>query len=516
MAANRASIDEHPTRGNAWLAIACAGCLIASLGCNAFRPCSESFSLPTPASSTCIEPKQTVIAMPAGVGPPAGPAPMIPAPASERMIDLGTALELAGAANATIARAQEAVRASLAVELQARSLLLPTLDAGLDLNEHWGNLQSAQGVIEDVHRQSFYVGAGAGTVGAGTVGVPGVRVTAHLADALFEPRAARQEVTGRRFDAAAIHNAVLLDVADAYFELIGAEARLAALRQSQGEIGEIVRLTTNFAAARFGRQGDANRARSEALLLQVEEEQTQEEAAAAAAELARLLDVDPATRLHGPGGPLPLIELVNPDEDLERLVAIAVASNPGIVARTAGVAAAETRWREERVRPFVPYLAVGFSAGQFGGGGNLADVRFGHFDGRTDFDALALWSLENLGFGNWATQRQRRAARDERAAERQVAIDRVRRETVEAVADAVARRRKVDVASREIETATASYREDLTRTRGGLGRPIEVLISATQIAAARRSLIRAVIEHDKAQLRLLVALGQPPTPVPVP
>jgi outer membrane protein TolC len=445
---------------------------------------------------------------------------VIPAADAERTIDLGTALELAGAANPTIARAQEAVRASMAIELQARSLLLPTLDAGMNLNEHWGNIQNSEGVLEDVQRQAMYVGAGAGAVGAGTVGVPGVRVTAHVADAFFEPRATRREVVGRQFDAAATRNAILLDVANAYFELIGAEAQLVALHQSQGEVGEIVRLTTNFAAARLGREGDANRARSAAALLQVEEQQVQEAVMTAAAEFARLLDIDPIVRLRGPDGPLPLIQLVNPDEDLERLVAIAVANNPDVAARTADVAAAETRWREERVRPFVPFLAVGFSAGKFGGGGSLADVRFGHFDGRADFDALAVWSLENLGIGNLALQRERRAAIGERAAVRQLAIDRVRRETAEAVADAAARRRAIEVALREIETATASYREDLARIQAPLvaaaGRPIEVLISATQLATARTALIRAVIEHDKAQFRLFATLGQPATAVLTP
>ncbi|HMF15488.1 MAG TPA: TolC family protein [Gemmataceae bacterium] len=455
--------------------------------------------------------------MPAGIGPPAAPPSVIPGAAAERSIDLGAALELAGAANATIARAQEAVRASMAVELQARALLIPTLDAGTNLNEHWGNIQNSEGVLEEVHRQALYVGVGAGAVGAGTVGVPGVRVTAHVADALFEPRVAQQEVAGRRFDAAATRIAVLLEVVNAYFELIGAEAQLTALHQSQGEVGEIVRLTTNFAVLRFGREGDANRARSEASLLQVEERQVQEALAAAAAELARLLDIDPSVRLRGPDGPFPLIQLVNPDEDLDRLVAVAVASNPDVAARSADVAAAETRWREERVRPFVPYLAIGFSAGRFGGGSNLSDVRFGHFDGRTDFDALAVWSLENLGIGNLALQREHRAAVADRAAVRQLAIDRVRRETAEAVADAAARRRAVDVALREIGTATASYREDLARIRGVAGgRPIEVLVSATQLAAARSSLIRAVIEYDKAQFRLFAALGQPATAVPAP
>jgi outer membrane protein TolC len=444
--------------------------------------------------------------------PRAAPSPpVIPPAVSDRTIDLGAALELAGADNPTIALAQEAVRASLAAQLQANALLLPTLDAGMNLNEHWGSLESTQGIFRDVDRQALYVGAGAAAIGQSTVGFPGVRLTAQLADAVFEPIAAGQQVVGRRFEAAATRNTVLLDVASRYFDLLGEEARLSALLQSEAEAGEVARILSSFADKGQGREGDANRARSNALLLQADEERAQEEAAAAAAELARLLSVDSAVRLHGPGGPLPLIQLVNPAEGVETLLVVALANNPEIAALTADLAAAETHLRQERVRPFVPLVVVGFSAGEFGGGSNLADSRFGHFDGRTDFDVLALWSLENLGLGNWAVQRQRRSLVDEAAAIRLEAINRVRREVAGAFADAAARRSAVDVARREIETASAGFRQDMARLRNEPVPALEILISGAQLASARQNLISAVIEYNKAQFRLLAAIGQPPS-----
>jgi outer membrane protein TolC len=423
---------------------------------------------------------------------------------------LATALEMAGADNATIARALEAVRESQALELQARAQLLPTLDAGVSLNEHWGNLQSAGGTILDVQRQSLFVGNGAGTVGAGTVAVPGIRLTAQVAEALFEPAAARAEVLARGLEAAAVRNAVLLEVVRAYFEMIGAEAQLASLHQSQGETAEIARITASFAKSGAGRMSDAERAGTQADLLQLDEQHVQEEIVVAAARLGRVLHVDPSVRLRGPSGPLPFITLFDPDMPVERLLTNAVDANPEVAARAAEVAAAEAHWREERFRPFLPLIQVGFSAGQFGGGGNLTDVRFGHFDGRTDFDAVAVWRLDNLGFGNRALQRRRRADVDERLAERQESVDRIRRETAEAFADAAARRNVLEVARREMEDAAAGYREDLLRIRNKEGRPIEVLISADQLAAARRRFIQAVIDQDIAQFRLLVALGRAP------
>src|SRR5262249_24107949 len=68
-----------------------------------------------------------------------------------------------------------------------------------------------------------------------------------------------------------------------------------------------------------------------------------------------------------------------------------------------------------------------FSAGQFGGGSDQADNRFGHFDGRTDLDVLTVWSLQNFGLGNLAVQRRQRAVVGEAVAERLRVIDQVRR-----------------------------------------------------------------------------------------
>src|SRR5262249_55399011 len=156
------------------------------------------------------------------------------------------------------------------------------------------------GIIRQVDLQGLYVGAGAGAVGGGTVTVPGVRLFAHLGDALYEPLAARQRVAQRGAEAEAARNAVLLDVTTRYLDLVGAEALLQAVRQSEGEMGEVARLTAAHARTGQGRAGDAERARGQLLLLQAEEQRAEEGVAVAAAELARLLSMDPAVRLQSP------------------------------------------------------------------------------------------------------------------------------------------------------------------------------------------------------------------------
>ena len=437
-----------------------------------------------------------------------------PPPYAEYAIDLQSGLGLAGAENPTIALAAEAVQASLAEQLQARALLLPTLNAGGNYRNHQGHLQGSTGLIRTVDSQSLYFGAGARSLAAESVAFPGVRVFAHLADAFYEPHAAAHRVVGRRLDAQAVRNDVLLQVVTRYFDLVGAEARLLALRESESDFRAVAEQTAAFARADQGRQSDADRARADLLLLLADLQRGQEEAEAAAAELARLLDFDPAVRLRPPTGLVPLFKLVDPRAGLEELVRTAVRSRPEVGARSADVAFAQVRLREEKARPLLPLLSAGFSAGEFGGGSNLTDTRFGHFAGRTDADLFAIWSLRNFGLGDVAVRRERQAEVGQAEAELAQAIDRVRQEVAEAHSLAADRRGEVDAARSRLASASAAYRADVTRAKNLEGRPIEVLNSASLLRSSREDYIRAVVGYDQAEFRLFVALGQPPTAAP--
>jgi outer membrane protein TolC len=436
--------------------------------------------------------------------------PALAAPSFEQVIDLREALVRGGVDNPTIALAQEAIRASEARQLQAQALLMPTLTGGGDFNWHQGKLQNGQGAIIDVQRQSAYVGAGAEAVGGGTVGFPGVSITAHLGDALFEPQVARIQTAARQFDAQATRNEVLLDVATSFFALVGAEARLQAMRTSEADFNEIARITANFAKTGQGREADAQRALTEALLHHAAAQGIEEEATVGAAELARLLNLDPNVRLVPAPGGLPLVELIDPGEDLERLTRIAIVNRPEIAASSAEVGVIQTRLKKENWRPFLPTLAVGFSAGGFGGGGSQADTSFGHWSNRTDFDVVAFWTLRNLGFGNLAVQHQLRAQIGQATAARARVIDTVREEVAEAFALAAVKRRDMEVALRRLETSHRAFQQDLTRVMNLQGLPIETLDSANLLSKARQDYLRALTGYDQAQLQLFVSLGQPP------
>jgi outer membrane protein TolC len=446
-------------------------------------------------------------------------------PSSVETIDLGVALRLAGVENPTINLAQERVRESLALLLGARSLLLPSLNVGGNYHNHSGLLQPSFGVIRPVNSQSLYFGFGARTLAAESVAFPGVRLFAHLGDAVYEPLAARQVVASRRADAQAVQNDILMRVAITYVNLVSAEARLDVLRQGEAEVNEVVRLTATYALKGQGRQGDAERAAAHAALVREELHRAEEEVAVASAGLCRLLSLDPSVRLRTPGGPVLPLPLVPEDADAESLVAEGLRNRPELYARSSDIQEARWRVRQEQTRPFLPLLSVGFSAGGFGGGSNLVPYTFGQFGPRTDFDVMAVWTGQNLGFGNAARLRRADARMRQTVADYDLAANLVRREVAESQADAKAAAREIELARGAVAVAEEGFRLEGERIRLGQGRPIEVLDSFNQLIESRLRLVGALTAYNAAQFRLFVALGStpagggagpPPAPPPMP
>ncbi len=437
--------------------------------------------------------------------------PAIPPPTTVRPIRLPDVLALAGVENPVILLAEQAVQASLALQLRARVLLLPNLNAGANYDKHHGPLQASFGAIRFNNRESAYVGLGANTVAAETIKIPGVWLFANLANGWYEPKVARQVVNQRQFEAVATRNDVLLDVAIRYIRLLGAEGRLAVIRQTQADFAEVVRLTTDFWKSGLGRKADADRAQTDAILLESDERRIQEEVAVAAAELARLLNLDPSIRLQIANDPIQVVQLIDPKLTLPQLLQIALRNRPEIRAVAAEIAAAQARVKQEQTRPFLPTVSVGYSAGGFGGGNSGRAPTFTTLRERMELDVLAWWTFQNVGLGNCALVKQRKAQVGEAEGRRGVIINRIDREVADAYNLSAARFREVLTAQRQVETASDGLQRDMRRIRGGEGLPIELLNSADLLRQARLALLQAIIAFDEAQFQLFVALGQPPT-----
>jgi outer membrane protein TolC len=426
-------------------------------------------------------------------------------------IDLDESLRLAGIDNPTIAIADEVVRANVALRTQARALLFPTLDAGANVRVHRGELMTGRGRIINVDVQSLYFGFGADAKGSGTVTVPGLRLVSHLGDAYYAPQAAQTRVFASQFNAATTRQYMLMEVGIRYLALAEAEARRAAFRESLNDFGEIERLTAAHVKAGQGRDSDAQRAVAEASFIRADVIRMNEDVDVAAAELARLLDIDPTARLRPADVVPPIIELVDRRLPLPELLEQTLVRHPEIIARSADVDWQQIRVKQERMRPFLPTIAVGLSAGDFGGGTNATSPRIGSFNVRTDLDAVAVWQVQNLFMGNRALQNASRAGLEMAFAQLTATVNRIREEVADAHALTEARWRDIELARSRIETSKRAYDQDLLRIRNLKGLPLEVLLSARQLSDARQDLVRALSGYSQAQLRLFAALGNTPS-----
>lgn len=427
-------------------------------------------------------------------------------------IDLPSALQLAGAENPTINGARMAVQESEALLRRARAVWLPNVTAGASYRYHVGPVQSSTGQIRNGRIESAFVGSGTRPIGSDTVTIPGIRLMTQLSDAIYEPLAARQRLAARRYDANATDNNILLDAAVAYFGLLAAESRFDAMRQSYDEVQRIADTTIAYADTGQGRRGDANRAITEGFLTLVEVRRAEERMVVASAELSRVLHLEPSTRLHTSANRLIVFDLIDLQSPLQSLLQTSERWRPELASRSMEVAERQTRVRQERMRPLLPTISVGYSAGGFGGTGNFFSNNspFASIAPRSDFDAFAVWTLQNLGAGNLKSANARQASVGAATAERLRMLNQVRAETTAAYGLAIARRRQVGMAEHRLRRAEDAFRQDYARLLGGEALPLEVLNSVRLLLSARQDLIGTITGDNEAQFRLFVAMGQPP------
>ncbi len=433
----------------------------------------------------------------------------------ENPIDLGTALRLAGADNPELLLARERVTEAAALRQLAAAQWLPNLNLGTNYNLHRGALQPSNGQILTVNRDAVYVGLGASAVGTGTVAVPGLNYNLHLGEAYFLALQTRQLVVGRQFAAQAAENDVLLRVCLGYTDLLRAEGRRAIAARNREEAAEVVRLTEAYARAGQGRKADADRATVELRRRDADLTQSEADALTATARLARLLNLDPSTRLRPIDGwvvPAPVV----PDPiPLAELVAIAAMQRPELGERRADIQRSIYALSSAKLLPFTPTVVLGFSAGGFGGGSDLSrdqgtGPRFATLDGRADFDVIVFWTLRNLGVGNVAITREAESVvRQTRLRELEM-LNRVRAEVAEAHARTRARFVQLDSAEAAVKAGTEAFTQDLARIRGQQGLPIELVDSLRLLGQARYDYLDTVLDYNRAQFQLYVALGQPP------
>jgi outer membrane protein TolC len=421
-------------------------------------------------------------------------------------IDLATALKLARARNSDIALAREAVKQSGAQLKQKEYLLIPTLSFGASYHHTEGPLQETDGnILKNVNRSSGYFGAGAGAVGAGSPAVPGLSLTVNLADAYFEPLAARQNQAAVVAVGDAVNNTVLLEVAEAYLDLVRAQAHVAVTEEAVHNASELAQHTRDFAASGEGLQSDAQRAEVERLIRQGKLEAARGNLAITGAELARLLHLEADVELQPVDTNVAALSLIDAAKPLNELVAAALKSRPEIRQSQALINRAEQRLKQSKYGPLLPNIAMGVSTGRFGGGTGGA---FANMDDRTDLNALVFWRLNNFGLGEKERIKERRSILAQSKRSQEGLIDVIIAEVKQAYVEVASRQRQITIAEDAVKSAQSSFALNRSRIFERQGLPIEMLQAIQSLANARQYYVNTVTAFNQAQYRLHTSLGQ--------
>lgn len=421
-----------------------------------------------------------------------------PAPTRAMPIDLPTALRLADENSPTIAVARARVDEAYARLQQAEVMWLPTLQTGVTYFRLDGRTQNQSGLMFSISRSNIFFSSGFG-------------LRFDLANALYQPLAARQLSAAAEATARATSNNVQLDTALAYLDLLETYGRLAVNADTLSRAEETLRRANAADEAGLSRsKADVTRMRTEVELRRLERVEIEGRAGIASARLAQLTLLPPCVELQPVDVCVLPLTLVPPCP-CEELVAVAVANRPEMAAFRAVTGAAAERLKQARVEPLLPRVSLDYAGGLYGGGRN---DNLGEFSSRGTIGAALTWELRNLGLGN-------RAEIYERQAQLGVAGLRVREAQAQVSAEVAASAKVSEARLRSLSHAEAAVKEAVELYRrllessfgmtgaGGRLDTIEPLLAIQALNQARVQFLTSVIEYNRAQFRLHFALGQP-------
>lgn len=423
-------------------------------------------------------------------------------------IDLAAALRLASAQNPLIEVAQARVREAYARQQQAEVLWLPSLDAGGNPNSltyvpafshHDGSIQTARGVMMQTSKSSL------GILGFATM-------TFDTSDAIFRPLETRQQTNAAQARARGTVNETQLQAALSYFDLLEVYGALAINADILAKVAEMVRRSEAAENAGLSKtRADVNRARTEYFARQQERIHWQGQSAVVSARLARLLLLRPTVDLHPCDPAIVPIQLVEVKDQIDELVATALMYRPELAAYRAEVAAALTRWRQEKCRPLLPKVFLSYYGGTFGGG----QPALNNFSGRDDWIAQASWEIKNGSMGTLFQIRERRTEYQRSLAQVTALQAQVSAQVTEAARLARFRREALASAQEAVVQAAEMWRR-LEASSFGVAGPkgqydaLEPLLAEQALALARSRYLQKVIDYNKSQFQLYTMMGQPP------
>ncbi len=442
--------------------------------------------------------------------PPVDPQPETISVQEPFVIDLATTLKLGGASALDVQIARERAYQAQVTWSKSRLLLLPTLWYGVNWFHHDGSIQKVPGDVIKSSRSSFYTGGGMGFEGQPVTGNgtgPGnFAFNLSLAEAHFKPLEKLQLSQAARAAERGTQNNILRDLAVAYADILQARSELANYNVGRQSSRKLVEVTTAFSDVGLGSPAEVYRAKTEEAHWVVQVKEAERKVIVSTTKLAEILQLDPEVQLLPAESQLAPVTMVDENLSVQELIMIGLAERPEMAEYRAVAEARLTKFRQERARPFLPYLQLAGSVGSFGGG---AGSTIENQSTRDDMVAAMIWEFKNLGIGNYLINRRSRSEWRESQIKIERLQNRVIAEIVASAGDSASYRRQINAAEEGLNAANQSYALNVERIRDAEGIPLELVQAIQARTSSQNRLTEAICNYNRSQYRLLHAIGQP-------
>jgi outer membrane protein TolC len=407
-------------------------------------------------------------------------------------IDLPSALRLAGARNIDIQLAREKLAEAYGAEESAIERFFPWVAPGVTYRRHDNLIQNTEGVIEEVHKQSYAPGS---TIAAQT----------DIGDAIFKSLEAHQLTKAARHGLDAQQQETILTAARGYFDL-------AAEHEAVGVAREALRASTDYAAeidravsAGIAFKGDALRVKVQQQRDEIALRRAKENARIASAKLVQILHLDPIVELIPRDASVVPLSIISTEEPLGDLVSQALAMRPETQRSAAFLSAAEQAKNGAIYGPLIP--SVGGQA-FFGGLGGGKDSETGHFGESEDYVALLTWRVGPGGLFDFGNIHARQSRLRGVALTADKVIDQVANEVITSQTRVRSLGDQIATAKQSLSDAEEALHLGQERKEFGVGVVLETIQAQQELSRVRNDYLNIVTDYNKTQYALLRALGR--------
>jgi outer membrane protein TolC len=407
------------------------------------------------------------------------------------VIDLPTALELAGARSLDLQIAREKLAEAKAARENSVWQFFPSISPGVGYRRHDNLLQTVQGEIIDVHKNSYAVG-------------PVIAAQVDVGDAIYRNLASRQLVKAAQFAVESQRQESILAAAIGYFDLAKAQEAVAVAQEAVKISQDYAEQVRRAVDAGVAFKGDALRVQVQSEKSQLTLRQAQEQRGVATARLVQTLHLDENVELTAREGELAPLSLVATNSSRRALLAQAFSARPELEQSRFLVGAAREARKGAAYGPLIPSVGAQVFAGGFGGGSSTSSDRFGESE---DYQFTLSWRIGPGGLFD----RSRIHAADARLKISDLSGQKLADEVIRQVTESFTRWQssadQLSIARRAVQAAEETLRLTQQRKEFEVGAVLETIQAEQDLTGVRLDYLNAIAEFNKTQYALSRAIG---------